>query len=158
MSQALPDLVQVALSGRYAKSFLGIVPRPRPLMRAPAGLDPEKLSSLNYERLVRCLSRQKPLRWPFYPHSLIELERHLLRLGALEQGFETQFGLRLLSQQADGYVAAWRHGKFNMRPEMKLAAAAFVEIYKISVARLSDECPKCDALVKKRLALSGFVS
>lgn len=159
MSQALPNLVQVALAGRYVKSLWGIVPRPRVLVRAPSGLNPDEVSSVGYERVARCLRRKKPLqKWPFSPHSLMEIETHLLKLSALEHEFECSYGLRLLARQADGYIAAWDHGLINARQEMQEAAKAFREIFDIAVSRFSDECPKCDALVKKRLALSGFVT
>ncbi len=158
MSQTLPELVQVAVAGRYVTSPWGLVPRPRALPRIPAGLDPDYVQSVGYERLVRHNNRKKPLWFPFQSHSLIEVEEHLRALSALEPTFECSYGLELLARQADAFVASWKHNPRNGSLKMQAATKALREIWDIAVSRLSDTCPKCDATVKKRLALRGFVT
>lgn len=157
MSQALPDLVQVAVAGRYSKSPFGLVPFPRRVCRMPPGIDPDYVQSVAYERLVRHNNRKKPLLYPVGRHSLIEVESHFLELSALEPSFECSYGLKLLARQSDSYTFMWKHGPHNMSDRVHQGALAFREVWRIIVSRNSDKCSKCAETVKMRLALSGFV-
>lgn len=158
MSQTLPELVQVSLAGRYVVSPWGLVPRPRALPRVPAGLDADLVQSVAYERLARHLVRKKPLWFPFQSHNLMQVEEHLRTVSALEPAFECSYGLELLARQADTFVASWKHNPRNGSAKMRAAASAFRELWDVIVSRMSDTCPICDATVKKRLALKGFVT
>lgn len=158
MSQPLSDLVQVVVAGRYVTSPWGLVPRPRALKRMPAGLDPEHIQSVGYERLVRHNNRKKPLWFPVQSHSLIQVEEHLRAVGALEPVFECSYGLEIIARQADALIAAWKHNPRNGSLKMRAASQAFRELWDVVVSRMSETCPICAETVKKRLALNGFVT
>jgi hypothetical protein len=157
MSQTLAELVQVAVEGRYKLSLWGVAPLPRRIRRMPPGIDPDRVHSINYEHLVRCLDRDKPVGRPCQSHSLKEIESHL-RLIAKKEQSETAFGLELIARQADVYITAFRHNHRNASPLAVAGNCAFKDLWDIVVGRMDGICPKCTVIVKKRLALNGFVT
>ena len=145
-------LIEKCLSGRFKFSIWGIVPLPRRIKKMPAGFDPDKSDNPKYDRAARNLIRSLKKFNHLNTHTQLEIERHLRASLAGEPLLEHLISvcgrIARASEQSHGNAGA----------KADVSVEAFKELWRTVNARMSDSCRKCDKTIKKRLALSGFVS